>query len=454
MSAYSLGRACSIVRKLDGSAGRRAVFTEVVRKNPIVKFCYVLYGNAPEFLKSLLLLLYGLKCYLSLKWAGGGSCDIALFASYPNERAVLDRLGARLEGHLGGLRRGRLSIGRANCLGLEALRALPGFLAAAPRLYRLAGKHARRFHFMPACRAFSTVAYYLRFRRLLAAREPGAVFIASHYAPECLALAVAAHGAGRKVVFTNHANATWTKGFVPPLHCDLAAVTSQAVLDVYRAHSDRPFEAVFVPMAIARRPLRARIDFSRPITVGIFLTALTRTDRVHALLRQLEANPRIGRILIRPHPVRAIKEDFSGICAAAARSSESGHLPLSENIAACDLAICGNSSVPIEILRAGVPAFYDAALDGGPYDFNRFVELGLLPVLPARLDPAAFDALAAFYGGDAWARAMAYFDAGYRSDEAAMMRHFGARLQALLAPAGPAPALAPAGEAGAPLAVS
>ena len=432
MSAYSLGRACWIVRKLDGSAGRRAVFEDVVRKNPIIRFFYVLYGNSPEFLKSLLLLLYSLKCYLSLKWGGDRRIDIAFFASYPNERVVLNHLGHQLAGRLGGLRQGSLAIGRANCLGLEALRALPAFIANVPRLYRLAGKYVRRFHFMPACREISVITYYMRFRRLLAASDPEAVFIANHYSPECLALATAAHAAGRKVIFTNHANATWIKGFVPPLYCDLAAVTSQAVLDVYRAHSDNPFEVVFVPLAVPQRPLRTRIDIGRPITIGIFLTALTRTDRLGALVAQLEAYPWVGRILIRPHPVKAIKEDLSGICNASSRTSESGDLSLFANIAECDFAICGNSSVPIEILRAGVPVFYDHTLDCAIHDLNRFLNLGLVPALPLRLDQGAFDALAAFYGKAAWREAMAYFDASYQKDEAAMIQRLSEAVRAIV----------------------
>lgn len=435
MSAYSLGKACWIVRKLDGSAGRRAVFEDVVRKNPIVRFFYVLYGNSPEFLKSLLLLMYGLKSYLSVKWADGRNADIAFFASYPNEHVVLGYLRQRLGVHLRGLDDGTLSIARANCFSLQSLRDLPAFLAQLPRLYRLAGKFVRRFHFMPACRIFSTLAYYARFRRLLAGSGARAVFIANHYSPECLALAVAAHGSGRRVLFTNHANATWNTGFVPPLYCDLAAVTSQAVLDVYRAHSHKPFAAVFLPQTVPQRPMLACINRHKPITVGIFLTGLAKRDRLRALVAQLEANPQVGRILIRPHPVKAIREDLSGLCSAATRTSESGSLELSDNIARCDLAICGNSSVTVAILRGGVPVFYDAGLDAGPDDANRYVAQGLIPSMPARLDEAALRLLEDFYGAPAWLRAMHYFDAGYRQDEAVLFQRLARAVEAAVRPA-------------------
>ena len=434
MSAYSLGRACWIVRKLDGSAGRRAVFDEVVRKNPIVRFFYVLYEKAPEFLKVLLLLLYGLKCYLSVKWAEGRNSDIAFFASYPNERVVLSHLRHRLGGSLPGRRQGSLSIARANCLGLEAVKALPLFLAEVPRLYRLARLFVRGFHFLPACRMYSTLTFYLRFRQLLSSSSARAVFIANHYSPECLALAVAAHRNGRKVLFTNHANATKNAGFVPPLYCDLAAVTSQAVLDVYRAHSDQPVDAVFMPLALPQRPLRSDIDLHKPVTVGIFLTARTRMDRLRALVTQLEADPRIGRILIRSHPVKAVKEDLSGLCSAALNTSDCGHIGLFENIVQCDVAICGNSSVVVEILHGGVPVFYDHALDSAAYDLNRFVALGLVPSLPDSLDRTTFDRLAAFYGDPKWRSVMRYFDAAYLQDEAAMIERLADAVDAAVQP--------------------
>jgi hypothetical protein len=430
MSTYTLGRACWIVRKLDGSAGRRAVFDDVVRKNRVVRFFYTIYENAPELLKYVLLILYGLKCYLSVNWRGPGNSDLAFFASYPNERVVIGHLRHQLRG----FDCGALAISRANCFGPDALRDLPFYLIALPRLVRVARRLVRRFPFMPACRIFSTVAYYARFRRLLARHDTKAVFIANHYSPECLALAVAAHRSSRKVLFTNHANATWNTGYVPPLYSDLAAVTSQAVLDVYAQHSGRPIDAVFVPLALPHKPMRAGVDRRGAITVGVFLTALTNMERLQALVTQLEADPKIARILIRQHPVKVVNEDLSELCREHGRAQETGGIPLNDNIEQCDLAICGNSSVTIEILRSGVPVLYADGLDGTAYDANRYVMHGLILPLPARLDAAVFQFVERFYGDPGWLKVMRYFDAGYQQDEAAMYARLAEAVQRVVRP--------------------
>ena len=77
---YSLGRASLIVRKMDASAGRLSVFDDVVRKNFYVRFLYALYAKCPGFLKTTLLIIYGLKCYLSVNWGPGPEGEVAFFA--------------------------------------------------------------------------------------------------------------------------------------------------------------------------------------------------------------------------------------------------------------------------------------------------------------------------------------------------------------------------------------
>jgi hypothetical protein len=184
---YTLGRACWIVRKLDSSPGRLSTFDDVLRKNAKVRLAFQVYENVPLAVKTLLLLLYGAKCYLSLKWATSKDAEIALFASLPNEHSAIGHVRRNLPGR----DFAELATSTGNCFGLSALLALPACVLAAFRLHRLARRLARRFHFMPACRVFSTVAYHLRFRRLLEVQDVAAVFITNHYSPECLALAVA-----------------------------------------------------------------------------------------------------------------------------------------------------------------------------------------------------------------------------------------------------------------------
>lgn len=418
MSGYSLARACKIVGEIDGSPGRLTVFADIVRKNSLIRTAYAFYNSSPRFIKSYLLLLYGLKCYLTAHWRGPVSPDIVFFASTPNEQVAL----AHVRRHLAGLTTGRVGLARASCFSLDSLRALPAFLARVRRLRRVARRLARRSHFLPACRIFSTITYYLRFLRVLEDCGTNAVFIANHYSPESLALAAAAHRSGRKVVCTNHANGTWQVGYVPALHSDLVAVTSQAILDAYCKHSRRELNTVFIPQASPQRPMRSCVDPARPVTVGIFLTALTRMERLHALVSELKANPLVARILIRSHPVKVVNDDLAGLTARGDHVEDSSNSGLFDNIARCDLAICGNSSVTVEVLRGGVPVFYDDGLDAITFDCNGYLRRGLILPLPAVLNSAALAAARRFYGDPFWAQVMHYFDAGYQEDEGAMFR--------------------------------
>lgn len=418
-----------------------AVFADVVRRNRLIRSVSSIYGAAPQFVKACLLLLYGFKCYSSVNWKAPGRFDLALFASYPNERAAV----AYLRRHVRDLRVGDLTITRANCFRLAAVQAALGFWFSAGRLYRIARRLARRYPFMPACRTFSTVAYYARFLRLLRQQDAKAFCIANHYSPECLGLAAAAHRLGHKVVFTNHANATWRNGYAPALHCDLIAVTSRAVLDAYVEGRRDDFEAVLIPQASPQGPMRKPGYPETNLTVGVFLTALTKMKRLEDLVQQLEADPRVAKIVIRPHPVKVVNEDLSDLTARGSHVIDSGDMALFDNAALCDVAICGNSTVSVELLRGGLPVLYDHSLDGLSHDYNGYLEQGLVMALPPRLDAAALQSLWAFYSAPSWAEVMGYFDAGYGQDEALMLQRLNEVLYKVLRSA-PATAAIPRGE--------
>lgn len=406
---------------MDGSPVRLAVFDDVVRKNAQVRFFYRLYEKSPILLKTALLIIYGFKCYLSVNWGRGGDVDLAFFASFPNEHVSLEHVRR----HLHGPTSSELTVSTRNCLSAASFRAIPAFLLAALRLQRVTRKLARRHHFLPACRVISSVTYYARFRRLLRQHDVKAVFIASHYAPECLALAAAAHQSGKKVLFTNHASATWQTGYAPTLHCDLAVLTSRAVLDTYLPNNNGKTPAVFIPLAAPQTPMRGGASSKDQFDVGIFLTALTNMARLQDLVAQLAADPKVGRILIRPHPAKIINEDLSELCLEGARIEDTGGTPLFDNAKRCDIAICGNSTVTIELLRCGAPVLYDAGLDHLIYDYNGYVKHGLVLPMPATLDSATLQSLDRFYGSASWLSTMRYFDCGYRQDESAMFQEVG-----------------------------
>ena len=395
------------------------VFLSVLPNSRSIRYSYGLYQISPKFVKAAALVLYGLKCYLSLFRIRNGEPQLLYFASYPNEHRVLGHIRSILQS----TRYDEISISLRNCVRPSVIWRVFMFLPAIPRLYRFATRLAGRYEFMPACRIFSTVAYYKRFNRLLD-KEVRAVFIACHYSPECLGLAAATHRADKKVLFTNHANATGESGYVPPLHADLAAVTSEALADVYRRHS--PQELKIVPFTIGepQNTMRVPDPGARSLTLGIYLTALTDQARLNEVVAEWSRVPAIESILIRTHPAEVVNADLSGIGGDGVRVEVSRATPLSEDIRRTDVAVCGNSTVVIEILRGGRPVLYDHRLDGIVFDYNGYAAHGLVSAYPKTIDGGVFDRMGRHYGSETWRRKMRYFDTGYRNDEQRIAREF------------------------------
>ena len=395
------------------------VFMSVLPNSRSIRYSYTVYQVSPNAIKAAALVLYGLKCYLSLSRIRNGEPQLVYFASYPNEHRVLGHIRSILQP----TRYDEIAIATRNCLKPAALRHLLAVLPSIPRLYRFATRLVGRHDFMPACRIFSTVTYYKRFDRLLDG-DVRAVFIACHYSPECLGLAAAAHRAGRKVLFTNHANATRRTGYVAPLHADLVAVTSEAMADVYRRHT--PHDLNIVPFTVSEPQSAMRVPDrdARALTIGIYLTALTNRTRLQKIVAEWSRLPAIESIVIRMHPAQVVNADVSEIGDVRVHPEISRTNQLSEDIQRTDIAVCGNSSVVIEILRSGRPVLYDHRLDEIVFDYNGYVGHGLVATYPETLDGDVFGQMENHYLSEDWRRKMRYFDTGYQNDEEAIAGQF------------------------------
>ena len=393
----------------------------VLRNSRSIRYSYNFYQHSPGAIKAALVVLYGLKCYLSLFRRRNCEALLVYFASYPNEIRVLDHIRNNLQA----VAHNEITISLRNCFRFAALTEIVAFLPASTRLYRFAKRVVRKHEFMPACRIFSTVAFYMRFKRLLD-EEVKAVFIACQYSPECLGLAAAAHQAGKKVLFTNHASATGETGYVAPLHADLVAVTSPAMADLYQRHTPHQLDIVPITISEPQQPLRALNRDSDALTVGIYLTALTDEARLQEIIADWSRFPSIGLVFIRPHPAEVVKADLSGITGTRVPVEISTRIPLREDIARTDIAVCGNSTVAIEILRGGRPVLYDHRLDHLVFDYNGYAAYGLVLPYPETIDDEIFEQIQQHYFSEHWHEKMRYFDGSYQKDERAIAQRFAA----------------------------
>src|SRR5207253_1584124 len=113
--------------------------------------------------------------------------------------------------------------------------------------------------------------------------------------------------------------------------------------------------------------------------VGVFLCKDVNEGRLRALVGRLLGDPRVSRVLLRPHP----KNLWVGLDAWVAslgdgRVSRSRGGSVFRDIEAADVVLGGNSSVLVDAVTAGRPAAYVPGLDYGSHDLHALVARGLV----------------------------------------------------------------------------
>ena len=297
-----------------------------------------------------------------------------------------------------------------------ALRALAGLRPASVlRAFRLARRLHRRHEFFKVLRVVEMLGYYARYLSLFRGGRFRLAVMSSHSNPHGIAFNLAARRCGVPVVLVTHGMPVRP---VAQLSYELALVHCEAARRTYAeegcrmgrvlVHGRRQHHA---PMPAG--PLPARLS------VGVFLCKDVNEVRLRALVERLLADPRVSRVLVRPHP----KNLWRGLDAWVASRGEP-RLSLSpggtvfQDIAASDVVLAGNSSVLVEAVTAGRPAAYVRGIDHGPPDLHAFVARGLVY---RYADERGFDpeAMQRFYQSPDWPAALRLF-ANIDEDEASV----------------------------------
>jgi hypothetical protein len=408
---YTLGSAMRIVRRMETSATRGAVFDEIKRKNAVYALVDWLYSKADtKISKPSALFLYMLKCALSVGPEDAEKSEAIAVANFHNERHTVDRLAAMVPGkHIL-----QLSLDRSNLFHKSQLQIALSMVRAGPRIWPYLSRLAKMHSFMPAARIASSLAFYIRFSQYFA-QYPRlkAAIVASNYSPEALGLAAAAHRAGRKVVYINHAPVPANGALVPPVLADCAVFYGRAIEQTYQRNSRCHADVALIGQPGTARPMEWRAEIKK---IGIFLTALTRPETVAALVAAISETCPETRILVRNHPVGLLKSDFSDLLTQHQNLEITIGNPLDDEITACDLIFCGNSGVAMNVLRGGRPVAYLASLDQLNFDYNGFVEQKLVYAADGWAEDLYFK-LQNFYASAAWRSVMQSYDASYGADK-------------------------------------
>ena len=424
-NTYDLATALRIVRKMETSSGRAAVYEEIKKKNALyrlVDFAYTLAGK--RAFQPFLLWIYMFKCILSVGPFRGGDGEAVALSNFPNEEHTIERIVSLVPD----AKVLRLSIWRRHAFGIGQLRALVGMICACSRVLPFLGSLTRSYSFMPAARIASALAFYMRFTRLFHDQPRlKAAIIASNYSPEAVGLAAAAHRFGRKVVYSNHAPVPANGPVVPPVYADLAIFYGEETLQTYTRRSACTADVAFFGQPGGSQMIEWRNELRK---VGIFLTCGTRVSTVSRLILAIRSSHPDVQVLVRDHPVTLLRNDLSEFVVDDTNVELTIGNPLEEEIAACDMVICGNSGVALNVLRAGRPVAYLADLDGILFDSNGFIQNGLVLHVPDWTGDT-YARLKAFYDAPTWLAIMQFYDASYCADVALLeeaaarkLRHF------------------------------
>lgn len=395
---------------METTATRGAVFAEIKAKNRLYRLVDGLYERAgSRLLQPVALFAYMIKCLVSLGPFDASKAEAVSIASFPNEHKTVNRV-AGLVPQIGLL---RVTTARKHMLVPGNFMMALRMLAAMPRLWSVLRQLAKNYSFMPAARIASALAFYMRFVWLLEAETAlKAAIVTSNYSPDAVGLAAAAHKLGRRVVYANHAPVPINGAFVPPVLADCGLFYGDKITQSYKALSECTAEVGLIGQPVPARPMEWRDQIE---TVGIFLTAGTRKDVLRSLVATIRLSHPDARILIRQHPVALLKTSFADLEVDDANVTLTIGNPLEEEIAACDLVVCGNSGVALNVLSAGRPVAYLSSLDSIAFDFNGFVASRLVHSMPWWSDDL-YQRLKSFYQAPGWRDVMQSYDAGFGTD--------------------------------------
>ncbi|MBV7264819.1 hypothetical protein [Erythrobacter ani] len=407
---YDLRTALAIVREVETSAGRTAVYEEIKKKNALYRLVDMLYARAGKRLvQPILLFVYMVKCVVALGPVRTGDADAATLHNFPNEEKTIDRIASLVPD----ARLLRLSIARKHLLDFRQLAIALKMIGTIKDIWPFLRVLARRHSFMPSARLASALAYYIRFSWLFAKRpDIKAAIIASNYSPEAVGMAAAAHRMDRRVIYSNHAPVPANVEVVPPVLADCALVYGDRTIQIYKRRSACTAEVALIGQPGTARDMKWNENVQ---TVGIFLTSGTKIDVLKSLIATIRVDLPQTRILIRQHPVTLLKTDFAGLALNDDKVELTIGNPLDDEIAACDLVICGNSGVAMNVLSGGRPVAYLSSLDGIKFDANGFVESRLVFSMPWWSEDI-YSRLKAFYSHPGWIEVMQSYDASYGAD--------------------------------------
>jgi hypothetical protein len=317
---------------------------------------------------------------------------IVCVARYDNERKAIDKIRQRLPqigwSELKFRRRPTFS-------GLSAL--FKELLPLWRRLFRISRRLHRQHKYFRVFRVIELITYYVRYLKIFEKSDFELAITSNHSNPHGIAFNLAARKCGITVVLVTHGMPIRP---VARLSYDLAIVHCEIARRIYLDEGCKLGRVLIH----GRKQDYAPMPLSLPerLKIGIFLCKDVNEKGLQELTERLLKNPRVSRVLIRPHPKNLWREIETWIDAVnnpQLQKSESG--TVAGDFESLDIVFAGNSSVLVEAVTAGKPGIYVKNLDCGPFDLHRFVERKLIYPMDDQLN-FNFDDILKFYLRPDW----------------------------------------------------
>jgi hypothetical protein len=291
------------------------------------------------------------------------------------------------------------------------------------RIVRITRLLRRRYEFFKVLRVVELIAFYMRYLAIFQQGRFCLAVTSNHSNPHGIAFNLAARKCGVPVVLITHGMPVRP---VARLYYDLAVVHCQAARQTYREEGCEMSRVLVHSRRRNHLPMRAG-RFSEQVSVGIFLCKDVHEEKLRFVVECLLVNPRVARILVRPHPTNlwaALDRWIASLSDPRVCKSASGSV--FQDVEQSDIVLAGNSSVLVEAVTAGRPCGYVPGLDHGSPDLHRFVAKGLIYSVDdwPGFDP---DTLLRFYQRPQWSSVLRLF-ANVDEDEATVAEQLGRAL--------------------------
>lgn len=201
--------------------------------------------------------------------------------------------------------------------------------------------------------------------------------VANDHSPGPVSYERIARHYGMKTVYLQHAEVTSN---FPVLDFDLSVLRNERSKDTYEAVGKPRGEVIILPSGHSRlNPknvdiVRRSLVHANPRPTTIYPSGVSSIDAIAELVNLLEKNPRVTNVSVKLHPADRDHARFHNIGIRTLRD-----MPNTPH-----LAICGNSSVVVELAAMGNLVYQCFELDNIPSDYYGFVANGLAYALPIR----------------------------------------------------------------------